>query len=90
MIGALAYTGLGSDQRVGVQVASLASMTLAKDGAATSPLVFEDDIVAAHSDREVEAAAVTLMMVGWFNLQHADKPTGAPYRRRHCDCRGAG
>jgi polar amino acid transport system substrate-binding protein len=49
-------------------------MTLAKGGAATSPFVFEDDIVAALANREIEAAAVTPMTVGWFNLQHADKP----------------
>ena len=49
-------------------------MTLAKSGAATSPFAFEDDIVAALANREIEAAAVTPMTVGWFNLQHADKP----------------
>jgi polar amino acid transport system substrate-binding protein len=36
--------------------------------------VFEDDIIAALANREIEAAAVTRMTVGWFNLQHADKP----------------
>jgi len=61
-------------QRVGVQVNSLVSMILSKGGAATSPFVYEDDIVAALSNREIEAAAVTRMTVGWFNLQHADKP----------------
>jgi polar amino acid transport system substrate-binding protein len=65
---------LGSDQRVGVPVGSLVSMTLAKAGTVTSPFVFEDDIVAALSNREIEAAAVTPATVGWFNLQHADKP----------------
>jgi len=65
---------LGSDQRVGVPVGSLVSMTLAKIGAATSPFVFEDDIVAALANREIEAAAATPMTVGWFNQQHADKP----------------
>jgi polar amino acid transport system substrate-binding protein len=65
---------LGSDQRVGVPVGSVVSMTLAKGGTATSPFVFEDDIVAALANREIEAAAVTPMTVGWFNLQHADKP----------------
>ena len=49
-------------------------MTLAKAGTATSPFVFEDDIVAALANREIEAAAVTPATVGWFNLQHADKP----------------
>jgi polar amino acid transport system substrate-binding protein len=65
---------LGSDQRVGVPVGSLISMTLAKGGAVTSPFVFEDDIVAALANREIEAAAVTPVTVGWFNLQHADTP----------------
>ena len=70
---ASSLASLGSDQRVGVPVGSLVSMTLAKGGAATSPFVFEDDIVAALANREIEAAAVTPMTVGWFNLQHADK-----------------
>ena len=58
----------------GVPVSSLASMTLNKGGVATSPFSFEDDIVAALANREIEAAAVTPATVGWFNLQHADKP----------------
>jgi polar amino acid transport system substrate-binding protein len=39
-----------------------------------SPFVFEDDIVAALANREIEAAAVTPATVGWFNQQHTDKP----------------
>jgi polar amino acid transport system substrate-binding protein len=70
---ASSLASLGSDQRVGVPVGSLVSMTLAKAGNATSPFVFEDDIVAALANREIEAAAVTAMTVGWFNLQHADQ-----------------
>jgi polar amino acid transport system substrate-binding protein len=71
---AASLASLGADQRVGVPVGSLVSMTLAKAGNATSPFVFEDDIVAALANREIEAAAVTAMTVGWFNLQHADTP----------------
>jgi polar amino acid transport system substrate-binding protein len=71
---ASSLASLGADQRVGVPVGSLVSMTLAKAGNATSPFAFEDDIVAALANREIEAAAVTAMTVGWFNLQHADKP----------------
>lgn len=71
---AASLKSLGADQRVGVPVGSLVSMTLAKGGAVTSPFVFEDDIVAALANREIEAAAVTPATVGWFNLQHADKP----------------
>jgi polar amino acid transport system substrate-binding protein len=71
---ASSLAGLGSDQRVGVPVGSLVSMMLDKAGKATSPFAFEDDIVAALANREIEAAAVTPMTVGWFNKQHADKP----------------
>jgi polar amino acid transport system substrate-binding protein len=71
---ASSLASLGSDQRVGVPVGSVVSMTLAKGGTATSPFVYEDEIVAALANREIEAAAVTPMTVGWFNLQHADKP----------------
>jgi polar amino acid transport system substrate-binding protein len=71
---ASSLAGLGSDQRVGVPVGSLVSMVLDKGGTATSPFGFEDDIVAALANRETEAAAVTPATVGWFNLQHADKP----------------
>lgn len=70
---ASSLAGLGADQRVGVQVGSLVSMTLAKGGTTTSPFVFEDEIVEALANREIEAGAVTRMTVGWFNLQHADK-----------------
>src|SRR5258707_883578 len=65
---------LGSDQRVGVPVGSLVSMMLDKGGTVTSPFVFEDEIVAALANREIEAAAVTPVTVGWFNQQHADTP----------------
>lgn len=71
---ASSLANLDSYQRVGVQVGSLVSMTLGKGGATTSPFVYEDEIVAALANREIEAAAVTRMTVGWFNLQHADQP----------------
>ncbi|MDB5575606.1 MAG: hypothetical protein JWR80_782, partial [Bradyrhizobium sp.] len=71
---ASSLASLGADQRVGVPVGSLVSMMLDKGGRATSPFVFEDDIVAALANREIEAAAVTPATVGWFNRQHADKP----------------
>jgi polar amino acid transport system substrate-binding protein len=71
---ASSLAGLGADQRVGVPVGSLVSMTLDKGGTATSPFVFEDEIVAALANREIEAAAVTPVTVGWFNRQHADTP----------------
>jgi polar amino acid transport system substrate-binding protein len=69
-----ALASLGPGRRVGVPVSSLVSMTLNKGGIATSPFGFEQDIVAALANREIEAAAVTPAAVGWFNRQHADKP----------------
>jgi polar amino acid transport system substrate-binding protein len=66
--------GLGRDQRVGVPTGSLVSMKLDKSGVVISPFVFEDDIVAALANREIEAAAVTPVTVGWFNLHHANAP----------------
>jgi polar amino acid transport system substrate-binding protein len=71
---ASSLAGLGPDQRVGVPIGSLVSMTLDKGGVVTSPFVFENDIVAALANREIEAAAVTPVTVGWFNLQHANTP----------------
>ncbi len=71
---ASSLASLGPGQRVGVPVSSLVSMTLNKGGIATSPFGFEEDIVAALANREIEAAAVTPAVVGWYNLQHADKP----------------
>jgi polar amino acid transport system substrate-binding protein len=65
---------MGPDQRVGVPVNSLVSMTLGKAGTVTSPFVFEDEIVEALAHREIEAAAVTPVTVDWYNHQHADQP----------------
>jgi polar amino acid transport system substrate-binding protein len=69
-----ALADLGKDRRVGVQVGSLASMRLAKDGIATSPFGFEDDMLDALGKGEIAAAAVTPGAVGWFNRQHPDTP----------------
>jgi polar amino acid transport system substrate-binding protein len=63
-------TELASDQRVGVQVGSLASMMLSKRGIRTSPFAFEDEIMDALAKGEIDAAAVTPAAVGWFNQAH--------------------
>jgi polar amino acid transport system substrate-binding protein len=65
-------TQLGSGRRVGVQVGSLASMTLAKRGAETTPFVFEEEMLEALAGREIEAAAVTPAAVGWFGVNHPE------------------
>ena len=65
-------TELGSDLRVGVQVGSMASMTLNKRGVQTSPFAFEDEIMDALAKGEIDAAAVKPTAIGWFNLTHPD------------------
>jgi polar amino acid transport system substrate-binding protein len=65
---------LGKGRRVGVQVGSLVSMRLGKDGIAVSPFAFEDEILDALAKGEIAAAAVTPGAVGWFNRQHPETP----------------
>lgn len=64
--------GLSAGHRVGVLVGSLASMTLGKRGVATTPFVFESEMMAALAVREIEAAAVTPIAIGWYNVVHPD------------------
>jgi polar amino acid transport system substrate-binding protein len=61
---------IGSGQRVGVQVGSMASMMLGRRGIKTSPYAFEDDIMDALAKGEIDAAAVTPATIGWFNRSH--------------------
>jgi polar amino acid transport system substrate-binding protein len=63
---------LGPGLRVGVQVGSIASMTLSKRGVKTSPFAFEDEIMEALAKGEIDAAAVTPAAIGWFNRTHPD------------------
>jgi polar amino acid transport system substrate-binding protein len=67
-----ALANLVSPRRVGVQVGSLVSMALSKRGVATTPFVFEDEMMEALVDREIEAAAVTPAAMGWFSANHPD------------------
>ena len=69
---AASLADLRPGQRVGVQVGSIASMTLSKRGVQTSPFVFEDEIMDALAKNEIDAAAVTPAAVGWFNQVHPD------------------
>ncbi|RXH03354.1 substrate-binding periplasmic protein [Bradyrhizobium zhanjiangense] len=70
--GAASLADLRPGQRVGVQVGSIASMTLSKRGIQTSPFVFEDEIMDALAKNEIDAAAVTPAAIGWFNQVHPD------------------
>ena len=62
--------GLAAGQRVGVLIGSVVSMTLDKRGVATTPFVFESEMMAALAGHEIEAAAVTPIAVGWYNMVH--------------------
>ena len=66
------HAELGADLRVGVQVGSIAAMTLGKRAVKTSPFAFEDDILDALAKGEIDAAAVTPAAIGWFNKTHPD------------------
>jgi polar amino acid transport system substrate-binding protein len=57
-------------RKVGVQVGSLASMTLSRREIRTTPFAFEDEILDALARHEIEAAAVTPAAIGWFNVTH--------------------
>ena len=61
---------LAAGHRVGVMVGSLASMTLGKRGIEITPFVFESEMMAALAGREIEAAAVTPIAIGWYNMVH--------------------
>jgi polar amino acid transport system substrate-binding protein len=67
-IGSLA--DLKPGQRVGVQVGSLASMLLNKQGVETTPFTFEDEMMDAVARGEVAAAAVSHASVGYHNRTH--------------------
>jgi polar amino acid transport system substrate-binding protein len=68
--GIAALADLRPGRLVGVQVGSLASMTLGKREIGTTPFAFEDEIMDALARRDIDAAAVTPAAIGWFNLQH--------------------
>jgi polar amino acid transport system substrate-binding protein len=68
--GAASLDDLAAGQRVGVLTGSLASMTLGKRGIAISPFVLEGDLTAALAGGEIEAAAITPVAIGWFNMSH--------------------
>ena len=64
--------GLAAGRRVGVLVGSLAAMTLSKRGVEITPFVLENELVAALVGREIDAAAVTPIAIGWHNMVHPE------------------
>jgi polar amino acid transport system substrate-binding protein len=74
--GVASLSDLTAGHRVGVLVGSLASMTLGKRGIEITPFVLEGELMAALAGREIEAAAVTPIAIGWYNKAHPDAHIG--------------
>jgi len=66
--------GLDGHTKIAVQTGSLAAMTFDRRHVPISVFGFEDDMLAALAAHEVDAAAVTPIAAGYYNLQHADHP----------------
>jgi polar amino acid transport system substrate-binding protein len=64
------FESLDQERRVGVLHGSLAYMYLDQHGAHAIPYGFEDDMLQALANREIDAAAVTALSAGYYNLQH--------------------
>lgn len=68
------FSDLNAHTKVAVQTGSLAAMNIDRRHVPISVFGFEDDMLAALAAHEVDAAAVTPLTAGYYNLQHADDP----------------
>jgi polar amino acid transport system substrate-binding protein len=66
------FKDLNEHSKVGVQVGSMAAMILSQRHVPTSTFGFEVDSLEALARHEIDAAAVTPAMAGYFNLTHRD------------------
>lgn len=64
------FAALNDHTKVGVQVGSVASMVLNQRHVPTSTFGFEEDMLAALAEGEIDAAAVTPLSAGYYNLMH--------------------
>jgi polar amino acid transport system substrate-binding protein len=64
------FAGLDGRTKVGVQVGSLAAMVLNQQHVRTSTFGFEEEMLAALARDEIDAAAVTPLSAGYYNLLH--------------------
>src|SRR5271166_1858224 len=67
------FQGLDEHTKVGVQVGSTAAMIIGRRHVPTSTFGFEMDSLDALANQEIDAAAVTPTVAGYFNLTHPDK-----------------
>jgi polar amino acid transport system substrate-binding protein len=64
------FATLDGTTKVGVQVGSLAAMTLDQRHIRISIFGFEEDMLDAIEAHEVDAAAVTATSAGYYNMRH--------------------
>jgi polar amino acid transport system substrate-binding protein len=64
------FASLNDRTKVGVQVGSLAAMILNRRHVPTSTFGFEEEMLSALAAGEIDAAAVTPLSVGYYNLSH--------------------
>jgi polar amino acid transport system substrate-binding protein len=67
------FGSLDEHTKVGVQVGSVAAMTIGQRHVPTSTFGFEVDSLDALANHEIDAAAVTPTVAAYFNLTHPDK-----------------
>ncbi len=68
------FAGLNDRTKVGVQVGSFAAMVLSQQHVRTSTFGFEKGMLAALAADEIDAAAVTPLSAGYYNLMHPSQP----------------
>jgi polar amino acid transport system substrate-binding protein len=66
------FAALDGRTKVAVQVGSIVSMILSQRHVGLSTYAFEDEMLQAVADGEADAAAVTPVSAGYFNLAHPD------------------
>jgi polar amino acid transport system substrate-binding protein len=67
------FANLNDRTKVGVQVGSVAAMMLNQQHVRTSSFGFEEDILEALAAGEIDAAAVTPLSAGYYNLTHPSR-----------------
>jgi polar amino acid transport system substrate-binding protein len=68
------FNSLNEHTKVGVLVGSFAAMIIGQRHVPTSTFGFEIDSLEALANREIDAAAVTPTVAGYFNLTHPGRP----------------
>jgi polar amino acid transport system substrate-binding protein len=66
------FAALDGHTKVAVQVGSIVSMILSQRKVGLTTYAFEDEMLKAVADGEADAAAVTPVSAGYFNLAHPD------------------